>query len=182
MKAPLNLAREPFRNERLPTLLLGLGTVVLALATLRQSVVAYELLPGRARDVEAEVQSLEAETARLSSESASLRSLALNEAARVVGREEAGRPARFFLTGLFAALEQALAGVRLVAVAPAGGVSGAELSLSAVGRSSEDALALLKALQSHGDFEAAFLNSWTQGRDGVDISCSVRYQPRSDAK
>jgi hypothetical protein len=76
VNAPLNLARQPFRNERLPTLLLGLGTAALALATLRQSVVAYELLPGRARDVEAEVQSLEAETARLSSESASLRSLA----------------------------------------------------------------------------------------------------------
>jgi hypothetical protein len=83
VNAPLNLARQPFRNERLPTLLLGLGTAALALATLRQSVVAYELLPGRARDVEAEVQSLEAETARLSSESASLRSLAAsNEALR----------------------------------------------------------------------------------------------------
>jgi Tfp pilus assembly protein PilN len=185
MKAPLNLAREPFRNERLPTLLLGLGTFVLALATLRQSVVAWELLPGRARDVEAEVQSLEAEAARLSSESASLRSFAASSDAlrewsavkRLVDRRA------FSWTGLFAALEQALPpGVRLVAVQPAGGASGAELSLIAVGRSSEDALALLKALQSHGEFEGAFLNGWSKGSDGVDISCSVRYQPRSDAK
>ena len=185
MKAPLNLARQPFRNERLPTLLLGLGTFVLALATLRQSVMAWELLPGRARDVEAEVQSLEAEAARLSSESASLRSLAASSEAlrewsavkRLVDRRA------FSWTGLFAALEQALPpGVRLVAVQPAGGASGAELSLVAVGRSSEDALALLKALQSHGEFEGAFLNSWSERSDGVDISCSVRYQPRSDAK
>jgi len=89
----------------------------------------------------------------------------------------------FSWTGLFAALEQALPpGVRLVAVQPAGGASGTELSLNAVGRSSADALALLKALQSHGEFEGAFLNSWSEGHDGVDISCSVRYQPRSDTK
>lgn len=185
MKAPLNLARQPFRNERLPTLLLGLGTVALALATLRQSVVAYELLPGRARDVEAEVQSLEAEAARLGSESASLRSLAAsNEALREWSAVKRLVDRRAFSwTGLFAALEQALPpGVRLVAVQPAGGASGTELSLNAVGRSSEDALALLKALQSHGEFEGAFLNGWSEGHDGIDISCSVRYQPRSDAK
>ena len=185
MNAPLNLARQPFRNERLPTLLLGLGTAALVLVTLRQSVVAWQLLPGRARDVEGEVQSLEAEAARLGSESASLLGVATSDDAqrewtavkRLVDRRA------FSWTGLFAALEQALPpGVRLVAVQPAGGASGAELQLNAVGRSSEDALALLKALQSHGDFEAAFLNSWTQGHDGVDISCSVRYQPRSDAK
>jgi len=87
MKAPLNLAHQPFRNERLPTLLLGLGTVALALATLRQSVIAYELLPGRARDVEAEVQSLEAETARLS---ASPRACAASR--RPTRRCASGRP------------------------------------------------------------------------------------------
>jgi len=47
-----------------------------------------------------------------------------------------------------------------------------------VGRSVEDALALLEALQSHEGFEGAFLNGWTKGRDGVDISCTVRYEPK----
>ena len=61
MKPPLNLAREPFRNERLPTLLLGIGTLALLAATARQAQVAWELLPGRARDVSSELQSLEAE-------------------------------------------------------------------------------------------------------------------------
>jgi Tfp pilus assembly protein PilN len=182
VSAPLNLARHPFRNERLPTLLVGLGTLALVLATLQQSVVAWQLLPGHARDVEAEVEKLEAESARLRAESSGLRDLAappdaLREWAAVktlVDRRT------FSWTGLFAALEQALpAGVRLVSVQPAGGPSGTELSLNAVGRSSEDALALLQSLQAHGDFEAAFLNGWTEGRQGVDISCSVRYQPLS---
>jgi Tfp pilus assembly protein PilN len=185
VKAPLNLARQPFRNERLPTLLLGLGSFVLALATVRQAVVAWELLPGRARDVEAEVKSLEAETARLASESARLQGVGASSDAqrewtavkRLVDRRA------FSWTGLFAALEQALPpGVRLVAVQPVGDASGTELSLSAVGHSSDDALALLKALQSHGDFEGAFLNSWSQRQEGVDISCSVRYQPRPGAR
>ncbi len=185
MKAPINLARQPFRNERLPTLLLGIGTFVLVLATARQSVVAWELLPGRARDVEAEVQSLEAEAGRLAAESANLSGLAASNDAqrewtavkRLVDRRA------FSWTGLFAALEQALPpSVRLVAVQPAGGATGTELSLRAVGHSSADALALLKALQSHGDFEGAFLNSWSEGQGGVDISCSVRYQPRPGAR
>ena len=181
MRRPLNLARQPFRNERLPTLLLGLGTLVLAVATVRQAVVDWQLLPGHARDVEREVQSLEAEAARLSAESAPLRDLAapvdtLREWAavkRLVDRRV------FSWTGLFAALEQALpSGVRLVSVQP-GGASGTELTLAAVGHSSEDALALLKALQAHGDFEGAFLNSWSESQKGVDISCSVRYRPRA---
>jgi hypothetical protein len=177
----LNLARQPFRNERLPTLLLGLGTLLLALATARQAVVDWQLLPGHARDVEAEVDKLEAETARLGVESSGLRDLkappdTLREWAAV--KTLVDRRA-FSWTGLFAALEQALpAGVRLVSVQPGGG-SGAELQLSAVGHSSEDALALLKALQAHGDFDSAFLNGWTEGPKGVDISCSVRYRPRA---
>jgi Tfp pilus assembly protein PilN len=185
VKAPLNLSRHPFRNERLPTLVLGIGSFVLLVATARQSVVAWDLRPGRARDVEAEVQSLEAESARLAAESASLSGLAAsNEAQRewTAVKRLVDRRA-FSWTGLFAALEEALPpGVRLVSVQPAGGASGAELSLNAVGHGSEDALALLKALQSHGDFEGAFLNSWSERQGEVDISCSVRYQPGAGAQ
>jgi hypothetical protein len=82
-----------------------------------------------------------------------------------------------------AALEQALPpGVRLVAVMPGSGSSSSELTLSAVGRSTEDALALLQSLQAHADFEGAFLNGWTEGRDGVDIACTVHYVPKAGAR
>ena len=72
--------------------------------------------------------------------------------------------------------------MRLVSIQPSGDGSGAELTLAAQGRSSEDALALLQSLQAHGDFQGAFLNGWTDGREGVDISCSVTYAPRAGAK
>jgi Tfp pilus assembly protein PilN len=178
VRAPLNLARQPFRNERLPTLLVGLGTLALLVASARQAQVAWDVMPGRARDVEAELVSLEAEAARLHAESESLRELTappdtVREWAAVKGLVD--RRA-FSWTGLFAALEQALPpGVRLVSVSPS--ESGSVLSLVAVGRTNDDALALLQSLQSHGDFEGAFLNGWTEGSEGVDISCTVSYAP-----
>lgn len=185
MRVPLNLARHPFRNERLPTLVLGLGTLALVLGSARHVAVAWDLLPGRARDVESEVMRLEAEAARLRTESAGLRELAapadtLKEWAAVKGLVD--RRA-FSWTGLFAALETALPpGVRLVSVSPVEGAGGAEIALEAVGRASEDALLLLQSLQAHGEFEGAFLNGWAEGRDGVVISCSVRYVPGAGAK
>ena len=182
MNAPLNLARQPFRNERLPTLLLGTAALLLAAATVRQAIVDWQLLPGHARDVEGEVQSLEAQAATLRAQSAAQGELAapsdaLAEWAAV--KELVDRRA-FSWTGLLAALEEALPpGVRLVSVQPAGGPSGTELSLTLEGQGSEDALALLKALQAHGDFEGAFLHGWNASAKGVDITCSVRYHPRA---
>jgi Tfp pilus assembly protein PilN len=185
VSAPLNLARTPFRNERLPTLLLGAGTVVLVAVTARQAQVAWELLPGRARDVSSELQSLEAEAQKLRAESAAMREVTPpNETLAEWAAVKALVDRRAFSwTGLLAALEQALPpGVRLVAVTPASGRSSTELTLSAVGRSSEDALALLQSLQAHADFEGAFLNAWTEGRDGVDIACTVHYVPKPGAR
>lgn len=182
---PLNLARHPFRNERLPTLLLGVGTLVLLVATARHASVAWELLPGQARDVSRELANLEAEAQRLRAEAASVRDLTAPSATiaewatvkTLVDRRA------FSWTGLFAALEGALPpGVRLVSIQPSGTASGAELTLAAQGRTSEDALALLQSLQAHAEFEGAFLNGWTEGREGVDISCNVNYVPRSGAR
>ena len=185
MSAPLNLAREPFRNERLPTLLLAVGTLVLLGVTARQAQVAWELLPGRARDASTELQTLESEAQKLRSESAMMHEVTppaatVEEWAAVKALVD--RRA-FSWTGLFAALEQALPpGVRLVAVTPGGGGSTTELTLTAVGRSSEDALALLQSLQAHADFDGAFLNGWTDSTEGVDISCTVHYVPKPVAR
>jgi Tfp pilus assembly protein PilN len=182
VRAPLNLARQPFRNERLPTLLLAVAGVALALATVRHAVIARDLLPGRARDVESQVVALEAQASSLRDESAGLRRLdappgTLKEWLAV--KDLVDRRA-FSWTGLFASLEEALPpGVRLVSVSPQKGKGGMELALVAVGRGGEDVLALLQSLQAHRDFEGAFLDGWKEGREGVDIACTVRYAPRA---
>jgi Tfp pilus assembly protein PilN len=181
VSAPLNLARRPFRNERLPTAVLALGCLVLAIATVRHALLARDLLPGRSRDVMSQVRALEKELGELRAETAQLGQLAappesLKEWAAVKGLVD---HRAFSWTGLFAALEEAVPpGVRLVSVSPRRGEGRMELSLVAVGRQGTDALALFRALQSHADFEGAFLNGWTEGRAGVDITCSVRYAPK----
>ena len=132
MRVPLNLSRQPFRNERLPTLLLGLGTLALLFATARHATVAWELMPGRARDVSRQLASLEAETQRLDAEEAGLHDQAASAdaiAEWATVKTLVDRRA-FSWTGLFAALEAALPpGVRLVSVSPS--ASGTELTLAA---------------------------------------------------
>ena len=182
MSAPLNLARRPFRNERLPTLVLAVSCAALAVGSVRHVLLVRDLLPGRARDVESRVVALETEIATLRAESAELLRLdaspeALKEWAAVEGLVD--RRA-FSWTGLFAALEGALPpGVRLVSVSPQTKAGRTELSLAAVGRRTEDALTLFRSLQAHEAFEGVFLNGFTEGRDGVDISCTVRYAPKA---
>jgi Tfp pilus assembly protein PilN len=182
VSAPLNLARHPFRNERLPTLALALGIAALAVVSVRHVLLARDLMPGRARDVEGRAAALEREIETLRAESADLQRLAappeaLKEWAavkRLVDRRA------FSWTGLFGALEEALPpGVRLVSVSPRDEQGRIELALAAVGRSDADALALLQQLQAHGEFEGAFLERWSEGADGVDIACTVRYAPKA---
>jgi Tfp pilus assembly protein PilN len=177
---PLNLARQPFRNERVPTALLSLAVLLLAAITVRHAVVAWGLLPGKAGDLETGVLALEAEASRLGAEAAGLRGVeATTDSIKewLAVKTLVDRRA-FSWTGLFAALEESLPpGVKLVSVTPQEGAAGTELSLVAVGRDEADALALLQSLQSREDFEEAFLSGWNEGREGIDIACTVRYSP-----
>jgi Tfp pilus assembly protein PilN len=185
VSALLNLARQPFRNERLPTLVLGVACLALAAGTVRHALLARDLLPGRARDVESDVVAVEREIGSLRAESAELRQLAASPAALeewAAVKELVDRRA-FSWTGLFGALEKALPpGVKLVSISPQEESGRTELTLAAVGRRGEDALALLQALQSSEEFEGAFLRGWGERPDGgVDISCTVRYAPKAQA-
>jgi len=182
MRTPLNLARRPFRNERLPTLVLAAACLALSVATASHVLLARDLLPGRARDVESEVIAIEKETETLRAQSAELREVgaspdSLKEWAAV---KDLVDRRMFSWTGLLGALEKALPpGVRIVSITPQEDAGRTELTLQAVGRTGEDALALLQALQSHDEFEGAFLKGWSEGRDGVDISCTVRYAAKA---
>ena len=185
MSAPLNLARRPFRNERLPTLVLSLACLGLAAFSVRHALVARDLMPGRARDVESQVVALEKEIADLRAQSAELGRLAASaEALKEWAAVKALVDRRAFSwPGLFAALERAVPpGVKLVAISPQDSNGRMELSIAATGRTDADALALLQALQSDPDFEGAFLGGWTEGREGVDITSTVRYVPKAAAR
>ncbi len=178
MRTPLNLARRPFRNERLPTIVLAVACVLLALLTVRHAFLARSLLPGGSGDAQALLAKLEGRLGAMRRESLELRQ-ATASADKVkewqVVRQIVDRRA-FSWTALLAALERALPpGVRLRSVAPVVRSGRIEISLTATGRSVEDALALPTALQAQGQFEGAFLDNYGERSGEVDISCKVRY-------
>jgi Tfp pilus assembly protein PilN len=185
VRPPLNLARRPFRNERLPTVALVLGCLGLVVVSGWHALVARDLAPGRSRDVASEVVKTEEEIRKLRSESAELRKVAAppEKLKEWVAVKKLVDRRMFSWTGLFAALERAMPpGVRLVSVSPSeerGQPGRTELRLTAVGRSNEDALALMASLQAHPEFEGAFLDGWNEGREGFDIACTVRYAPKA---
>jgi Tfp pilus assembly protein PilN len=176
----LNLARRPFRNERLPTLALGLGCLVLLGVTVRHGFAAWNLMPGQALSVEHEAVALEAELASLRT-----------EAEQLSGQSQAAAPVKewaavkdlvdrraFSWTGLFGDLEKALPpSVRLVSIAPQTERGQLVLVMAAVGQDVDDALALLAALQGHPHFRDAQLLGYSPQASGVEISCRAAYEP-----
>ncbi len=150
MTAPLNLASQPLRNERLPALLLSLAAVALVGITVRHAFVVWTLLPSRTSALHREVEAQDAEVARLRTEVATLRApkpdpAAVKQWALVKGLVD--RRA-FSWTDLFDRLEEVLPpGVRLLSVAPTVRDGDLRLELQALARSGEDALQFLGVLQ-----------------------------------
>jgi len=177
---PLNLARRPLRNERLPTLLLTLGCVALVAVSVRHALTARDLLPERTAAVDGELVSLEEEMAQLRRESAELRRRSaspdqLEEWAAV--RTLVDRRA-FSWSALLGSLEEIMpAGVRLASVAPTGRGGKIELSLRAVGRSVAAGHEFLDVLQDSTEFREPFLESVGETVDGVEFQFTVGYAP-----
>ena len=176
---PANLARLPFRNERLPNLLFALAAVALVALTVRHAFLVRALLPGRTSALHEEVTRLEAEAVRLRAEQASLRSVAPEPKALarwLVVKELVDRRA-FSWTNLFARLEERLPeGARLVSITP--NVHRGEIGLDvlAVVRSPEVGWQFIRLLEEGGDFADVFPLSEGQGGD---FHYTMRYRPRS---
>jgi Tfp pilus assembly protein PilN len=180
MSGPLNLARRPLRNERLPTLLLAVGCGALAAFSVGHALAARDVLPGRTTDVERQVVTLEQEIERLRAESAELGAQSappttLHEWAVVRGLVDARA---FSWTRLLASLEETVPPtVRLVSIAPGEAEGRIEVKLAAEGRGVEDGLAFLKALQARKEFEGAFLTSVAETQQGIEFSYTMTYRP-----
>ena len=182
MRRPLNLARRPFRNERLPTLVLLIGLVVLLGLSVRHALAARDLLPERTSGVDGELVALEQEVARLRTDAARLRTRsASDEALRewAVIRDLVDRRA-FSWSELLGRLEEVVPpGIRLVSIAPAGADGEIEVAVTAVGESVEDGLELLQALQKGPEFKGPFLSSVSEASEGIDFAYTMVYVPGS---
>lgn len=180
MRRPFNLAQRPFRNERLPTLVLGAACLALLAVTVRHVLAAWALLPEKTASVDGELVALEQEIARLRSESAELRrrtapTEALREWAAV--RELVDRRA-FSWSALLGCLEDTMPpGIRLRSIAPGVKHGQLEVQLLATGRTVDDGLEFLDALRERGEFEDAFFTNVSEGREGIEIPYTMRYAP-----
>ena len=176
---PANLARLPFRNERLPNLLFAAAAVALAALTVRHAFLVRALLPGRTSALHDEVTRLEAEAARLRAEQASLRGIAPDPKALarwLVVKDLVDRRA-FSWTTLFARLEERLPdGARLVSIAPTVQHGEILLDVQAMVRSPEVGWQFIRTLEEGGDFDDVFPLS--EGQAG-EFHYKMRYRPRS---
>ena len=183
MSRPLNLASRPFRNERLPTLLLAIGCVLLLGLSVRHALAARDLLPARTAGVDGELVAIEDEVARLRSEAAELRTRSASTEALqewAVLRDLVDRRA-FSWSALLGHLEPVVpANIRLVSIAPATARGRLEVSVSAIGRSVQDGLDFLEALQQSPHFEASFLSSVTEANTGIDFAFTTNYVPEPE--
>ena len=177
----LNLASQPFRNEALPAVLLVLGAVLLAGVTVRHALAIRRLLPDRTSAVHREAAALEAEAARLREESRAHR----------VTRPEPSALAQWTLlkdlvdkrafswTGLFSDLEEALPpGVRLLTISPEVERGVMLLELTAVARSYEQGIDLIRILEDRPEF-ADVLPVRRDAEEESRFEYKMRYVPQA---
>jgi Tfp pilus assembly protein PilN len=175
---PANLARRPFRNERLPNVLFALAGVAVLGLTVRHALVIRALMPGQTSALHDEVTQLEKRSERLRAEQAGLRDLAPDPRALarwVLVKDLVDRRA-FSWTGLFARLEALLPeGARLVSVAPSLHHGEIILDVQAVMRSPEVGWQFIRALEENGDFDQVFPLSESEAGE---FHYTMRYRPR----
>jgi Tfp pilus assembly protein PilN len=180
LRRPLNLARRPLRNERLPTVLLAVGCVVLAGVTVRHALLVRDLLPERTSAVDGELVALENELGQLRQERVQLEghdvppeTLSEWAAVRLLVDHRT-----FSWSALMGLLEEVTPpGIRLTSITPSGESGRVEIRLLAEGRSVKDGLDFLHALQARQEFQDPFLNSVSESDESIQFDFTVGYVP-----
>jgi len=174
---PLNLASQPFRNERLPVLLLGVAAIAVLALTLQHALILRELLPGKTSGTRKEAAALDAESARLRAEARSLRAPRAEPAGMAewgLIKELVDRRA-FSWTLLFAHLESVLPyGVRLVSIAPSLRKGEVLIGVEAEARRPEDAREFVRRLEGREEFDDVYLR---EEGDSGEVRFTMKYRP-----
>jgi Tfp pilus assembly protein PilN len=156
---PLNLARRPFRNERLQTLGVSAAAVLLMGLTAWHAVVVRNLLPRRTSALHQEVAELEKKLEHFRNERRSIRvtvpeKRTLAQWTRV---KELVDQRLFSWTDLFASLEEVIPdGVRLVSVVPKVVKGEVEINISAMVRTNDDGWEFYRVLEDHAEFSDVY--------------------------
>lgn len=176
----VNLASEPFRNQALPRLLLGLAWLALAAATFQHALALRRLHSARASSLDQEVAALEAEGARLRSEAKALlrapRPAPQLLAEWAVLKDLVDRRT-FSWTALFSQLERVLpSDIRLVSIAPRVRKGSVGLDLVAAARSPQAGLDFMRILEEAEEFEDVYPPRVGQDERGGEFSYTMTYR------
>jgi hypothetical protein len=178
----LNLATRPFRNERLPKLLLTLAGVALAAVTARHALLVRNLLPDRTSAAHREAAAVETGLRELRAVAGKIQveepdALSAKEWAAL--KELVDRRS-FSWTWLFGLLEGVLPrGVRLVSVAPGVAKGQMTLELHATAESMADGLELIQALAARQEFAAVYPTNRSTDDTGVSFRLTMQLRPRT---
>lgn len=176
----LNLASRPFRNERLPKVLLGLASVLVAALFVWHVRRVYQLLPAQTSGLAAEVRSLEDESRRLRDQATGMRARKASTAdtARWALLKELVDRRVFSWTRLLSVLEESMPeGVRLETVTPRVEKGQFMLAIRAVGRDIDEAFTLMRTLEGRPEFEDVVPVDRHDGAEGVVFQLVMKYQP-----
>jgi Tfp pilus assembly protein PilN len=177
---PINLASRPFRNERLPKVLLMSASLLVFTLTVVHGFAAVRLLPGNTSKLSQEVNALEEEGRKLREEGTRLRSAKPDpaDAARWAVLKDLVDRKVFSWTRLLAILEESLPkGVRLVTVSPRVSKGQFNLNVEAIARTSEDGYELIRVLEERPEFSAVIPSSRTEKEGGVSFMYGMKYNP-----
>jgi Tfp pilus assembly protein PilN len=174
---PLNLASEPFRNERLPVLALAVAALAVMALTVQHVLIFRELLPGRTSGARQEAAALDAESARLRAEARSPRAPRPEPAGLAewtLIKDLVDRRA-FSWTLLFAHLEAVLPdGVHLVSIAPRVRKGEVLIDITAMARTPDDAREFVRRLEGREEFDDVYLRE--EGDHG-EVRFTMKYRP-----
>lgn len=182
MNASTNLARRPFRNERLPWLLAGTLTLVALLVTVAHGRFVSRLVAGDEARTVLEVRQGEARIAQLE------RDIAQEPPVKVDGVEFARLRAYKELVDLrvfpwrpfLSALEEILSGdVRLIRISPAGprGREGMLIELTGEARSKDAAFSFAEGLDASPLFSNSVLTSLSETETETEFNIEVVFNP-----
>jgi Tfp pilus assembly protein PilN len=179
---PLNVATQPFRNERLPILLVGLLTLTTTGFTLAHAITLSRLMPSHLRQAEAQAGAIESDLDQLRAERKRLGELqpAKDDLAHWTLLRDLVDRRVFRWTELFARLGAIVPeGVRLTAIEPAFKTDAVELRLTATAAKgdSKALLALVGQIETQPDFDNATPESLNDGEKGSELVLRVRYRP-----
>ena len=174
---PLNLASEPFRNERLPVLALAVAAFAVMVLTVQHALILRELLPERTSGTRREAAALDAESTRLRAEARGPRTPRPEPAGLAewgLIKDLVDRRA-FSWTLLFAHLEAVLPdGVHLVTIGPRVRKGEVLIDVAAVARTPEDAREFVRRLEGREEFDDVYL---LEEGDRGEVRFTMKYRP-----